>query len=341
MLWWVGPLKLRNEPTHWGYTMHSDHDHHHGLPGDFGKAFAIGIALNVTYVVVQVLFGLVAHSLALLSDAGHNLSDVLGLLLAWGATMLARKRPTAHYTYGFRRSTILASLANATLLLVAIGCITWEAVRRFGAQEHVAGTTVIWVAACGVVVNWLSAMLFMAGRKQDLNVRGAFLHMAADAAVSAGVVVAGILILLTRWWWLDPAVSLIINAVVVWGTWGLLRDSANMAMDAVPPGIDYASVQSYFRQLSSVADFHHLHVWALSTTETALTVHLVKPDPEGDDALLNRISRELSSRFGISHATIQFERKRTAIVSAIQSGETDCVQKGSTVQGMPNANGCA
>jgi cobalt-zinc-cadmium efflux system protein len=321
--------------------MHSDHDHHHGLPGDLGKAFAIGIALNVTYVVVQVLFGLVAHSLALLSDAGHNLSDVLGLLLAWGATMLARKRPTAHYTYGFRRSTILASLANAMLLLVAIGCITWEAVRRFGAQERVAGTTVIWVAACGVVVNWLSAMLFMAGRKQDLNVRGAFLHMAADAAVSAGVVVAGILILLTKWWWLDPAVSLIINAVVVWSTWGLLRDSVNMAMDAVPPGIDYASVQNYFRQLSGVADFHHLHVWALSTTETALTVHLVKPDPEGDDALLNRISRELSSRFSISHATIQFERKSTAIASAIQRGETDCVQKGSAAQGMPGANDCA
>ena len=319
---------------------HSGHDHRTGLPADFGKAFAIGIALNVTYVVVQALFGLIAHSLALLSDAGHNLSDVLGLLLAWAATMLARKRPTAHYTYGLRRSTILASLANATLLLVAIGCITWEAIRRFGTQEHVAGMTVIWVAACGVAVNWLTAMLFMAGRKEDLNFRGAFLHMAADAAVSAGVVVAGFLILLTGWWWLDPAVSLLINGVVVWGTWGLLRDSVNMAMDAVPAGIDYVGVQNYFRQLPAIDDLHHLHIWALSTTETALTVHLVKPDPEGDDALLGRVNRELGSRFGIGHATIQFERERPTMMSATQSGESGCVQKGSTPQGMPGANGC-
>ncbi|HYY26566.1 MAG TPA: cation diffusion facilitator family transporter [Chthoniobacterales bacterium] len=310
------------------------------MEADFGKAFAIGIALNVTYVVVQALFGLIAHSLALLSDAGHNLSDVLGLLLGWAATMLARKRPTAHYTYGLRRSTILASLANATLLLVAIGCITWEAIRRFATQEYVAATTVIWVAACGVAVNWLTAMLFMAGRKKDLNVRGAFLHMVADAVVSAGVVVAGFLILLTGWSWLDPAVSLLINGVIVWSTWGLLRDSVDMAMDAVPPGIDYASVQTYFRLLPGIADFHHLHIWALSTTETALTVHLVKPDPEGDDALLGRVSRELSSRFGIGHATIQFERKRPTNASATQSGESDCVQKGSAAQGMPGSNNC-
>jgi cobalt-zinc-cadmium efflux system protein len=322
----------KDSRPHIGHS-HSGHDHH-SLPADFGKAFAIGIALNVTYVILQALFGLAAHSLALLSDAGHNLSDVFGLLLAWAATMLARKRPTAHYTYGLRRSTILASLANATLLLVAIGCITWEAIRRFGAQEHVAGTTVVWVAACGVAVNWLTAMLFMAGRKEDLNVRGAFLHMAADAAVSAGVVVAGILILLTGWWWLDPAVSLLINAVVVWGTWGLLRDSVNMAMDAVPAGVDYASVQGYFRGLQGIADFHHLHIWALSTTETALTVHLVKPDSEGDDALLGKVSRELNSSFGIGHATIQFERNRSAINSAAQSRDVDCVQKGSDEHGL-------
>jgi cobalt-zinc-cadmium efflux system protein len=330
-------VHAKDSQQHAGHS-HSGHEHHTELPADFGKAFAIGIALNVIYVVVQALFGLFAHSLALLSDAGHNLSDVLGLLLAWAATMLARKRPTAHYTYGLRRSTILASLANATLLLVAIGCITWEAIRRFGAQERVSGTTVIWVAACGVVVNWLTAMLFMAGRKEDLNVRGAFLHMAADAAVSAGVVVAGILILLTGWWWLDPAVSLLINVVVVWGTWGLLRDSVNLAVDAVPAGIDYASVQGYFRELPDIADFHHLHIWALSTTETALTVHLVKPDPQGDDALLGRVSRELSSRFGIGHATIQFER--SSIDSAPQSGETDCVQKASATQGVPGSDGC-
>lgn len=296
------------------------------MPADFGRAFAIGITLNVVYVVAQAVFGLAAHSLALLSDAGHNLGDVVGLLLAWGATLLARRQPTARFTYGLRRSTILASLANAMLLLVAIGGITWEAVRRFGERESVAGMTVIWVAAVGVCINWATAMLFMSGRKGDLNVKGAFLHMAADAAVSAGVVVAGILILFTGWSWLDPAVSLLINGVIVWGTWGLLRDSVNMAMDGVPAGIDFASVQSYFRGLIGVSDFHHLHIWALSTTETALTVHLHKPDPNGDDALLGTVSRELSERFGIGHATIQLERGRSPAASTTKNPDEECIQ---------------
>jgi cobalt-zinc-cadmium efflux system protein len=214
---------VEGEDSHHHSHGGSGHAHHH-LPATFGRAFAIGITLNIVYVVTQVLFGLAAHSLALLADAGHNLGDVMGLFLAWGAGMLAKRQPTPRYTYGLRRSTILASLANAILLLVAVGGITWEAIRRFGQSEQVAGITVIWVAALGVVVNGVTAMLFASGRKSDLNIKGAFLHMAADAAVSAGVVVAGFAILLSGWWWLDPVVSLLINAVIVWGTWGLLRN---------------------------------------------------------------------------------------------------------------------
>jgi cobalt-zinc-cadmium efflux system protein len=285
----------------------SGHAHHH-LPATFGRAFAIGITLNFAYVVAQVLFGLAAHSLALLADAGHNLGDALGLCLAWGANILAQRRPSLRYTYGLRRSTILASLANAILLLVAVGGITWEAIRRFGEQEKVAGGTVIWVAALGIVINGFTAMLFASGRKNDLNIRGAFLHMAADASFSAGVVVAGLVILVSGWWWLDPVVSLLINAVIVWGTWGLLRDSLDMTLDAVPAGVDVPNVQNYLRSLPGIDDFHHLHIWPLSTTETALTVHLVKPQTEDDDVLLQLVCRELRTRFAIDHATIQFER---------------------------------
>jgi len=273
-------------------------------------------------VVAQVLFGLFAHSLALLADAGHNLSDVLGLFMAWGASRLAQRAPTMRYTYGLRRSSILASLANAILLLVAVGVITWEAIRRFWEPTSVAGLTVIWVAALGIVINGFTAMLFASGRKGDLNIKGAFLHMAADATVSAGVVVAGIVILLSGWWWLDPVVSLIINVVIVWGTWGLLRDSVNMALDAVPPEVNVATVQNYFRTLSGVTDFHHLHIWSLSTTQCALTVHLIKPQSGGDDELLKIVNQELSARFGISHATIQFERKMPE--SGCQCDEQNC-----------------
>jgi cobalt-zinc-cadmium efflux system protein len=310
-----GHVCQRGDPTDHPEGEHSTDHHSHGgsghahhLPATFGKAFAIGITLNIVYVVAQVLFGLAAHSLALLADAGHNLGDVMGLFLAWGASVLAQRRPTPRFTYGLRRSTILASLANAILLLVAVGGITWEAIRRFGEHEEVAGGTVIWVAALGVVVNGITAMLFVSGRKNDLNIKGAFLHMAADAGVSAGVVVAGLVILLSGWWWLDPIVSLVINAVIVWGTWGLLRDSLDMTMDAVPPGIDVPGVQSYLCSLPGIVGFHHQHIWPLSTTETALTVHLVKPAPEGDDQLIGTACHELSVRFRIEHATIQFER---------------------------------
>lgn len=249
-----------------------------------------------------------SHSLALLADAGHNLGDVLGLVLAWWASHLVKTPPTARRTYGLGRSSILAALANAVFLLVAVGGITWEAVRRFNDPAPVAGGTVIWVASVGIAVNLGSALLFMSGRKDDLNVKGAFLHMAADAAVSAGVVIAGILILYTGWHWLDPVTSLVINAVIVWGTWGLLRDATNLALDAVPAGIDPEKVKRHLAGLPGVVDVHHLHIWALSTTETALTVHLVKPDEKLDDALLARAETELREKFAIGHVTIQFER---------------------------------
>ncbi len=296
------------------HESHDEHEHHHGGPGhshapaNFGRAFAIGTALNLGFVVVQVVFGLFAHSLALLADAGHNLGDVFGLLLAWWASHLVKSIPTERRTYGLGRSSILAALANAVFLLVAVGGITWEAVRRFHDPTPVAGGTVIWVAALGIAINTATALLFMSGRKGDLNVKGAFLHMAADAAVSAGVVVAGIVILYTGWHWLDPVTSLAINAVIVWGTWGLLRDSTNLALDAVPAGIDTAAVRSYLENLPSVVAVHDLHIWALSTTQTALTVHLVKPDAEIDDGLLARTCEELEGKFGIAHATIQLER---------------------------------
>jgi cobalt-zinc-cadmium efflux system protein len=291
---------------------HEDHQHgglgHDHAPKDFGRAFAIGTALNLGFVVVQATFGVLAHSLALLADAGHNLGDVLGLVLAWWASHLVKTPPTARRTYGLGRSSILAALANAVFLLVTVGGITWEAIRRFGDPAPVNGGTVIWVATLGIVINLGTAFLFMSGRKGDLNVKGAFLHMAADAAVSAGVVMAGILILLTGWHWLDPVTSLAINAVIVWGTWGLLRDATNLALDAVPAGIDVDQVKSHLAGLPGVVAVHDLHIWALSTTKTALTAHLVKSDDKLDDALLARTCADLREKFGIGHATIQFER---------------------------------
>jgi cobalt-zinc-cadmium efflux system protein len=296
--------------------MHRHHGggfgHHHHTPSNFGRAFGIGISLNVLYVFAQVVFGLQAHSLALLADAGHNLGDVLGLLLAWYASVLARRLPTARHTYGLRRTSILASLGNAILLLIAVGGITWEAIRRFWEPAPVAGMTVIWVAALGIVLNGFTAFLFAGGRKDDLNIKGAFLHMASDAAVSAGVVVAGIAILFTGWRWLDPAVSLLINAVIVLGTWGLLKESVNLALDAVPAGIDLDSVRQYLESLAGIHSVHDLHVWALSTTDTALTAHLVRADKQADEELLIGVCRELRSRFGVGHATIQLECAETA-----------------------------
>lgn len=282
--------------------------HSHYEQVDFGRAFAIGILLNTAFIGTEVAFGLLSDSLTLLADAGHNLSDVMGLLIAWGATNLERRTPTKRFTYGLRRTSVLAALANAILLLVSVGAIAWEAIRRLREPAPVAGLTMIWVAAVGVVVNGLTAWLFVGGRKGDLNIRSAFLHMTADAAVSAGVVVAGFVIFYTGWVLIDPISSLAIVVVILVGTWGLLRDSLNLVLDAVPRGIDPLAVQNFLEQLPGVAAIHHLHVWGLSTTETACTAHVVKREPQLDDELLKRIAHELHERFSIEHTTIQFER---------------------------------
>jgi cobalt-zinc-cadmium efflux system protein len=282
------------------------HGHSHGVVS-YGRAFAIGVALNLGFVAIEFIYGRLAHSLALAADAGHNLSDVLGLLMAWGAAALARRHPTPGRTYGMRRSSILAALANAVVLLVAVGAIAWEAVRRFGEPNPVVGSTVIWVALAGIAVNTATALLFASGRKGDLNIRGAFLHMAADAGVSLGVVVSGLIIVFTGWQWLDPVVSLVIAAVIIAGTWGLLRDSVNLALDAVPEGIDEREVKDYLAALPTCAEVHDLHIWGMSTTESALTAHLVMGRAVCDDAFLAQIARELHDRFGIEHTTLQVE----------------------------------
>lgn len=285
---------------------HHDHDHTHA-PASFGIAFAVGIILNTAFVAVEVIYGWMAQSLALIADAGHNLSDVLGLILAWGATALGRRAATERHSYGLRRSTVLAALANAVFLLVAVGAIVLEAVQRLKAPAPIAAPTVIVVAAVGIVINSCTALMFMSGRKGDLNIRGAFLHMAADAAISAGVVAGGVVIFYTGWLWIDPALSLLLAMAIVYGAWGLLRESLNLALDAVPEGIDAAAVREYLLNLPAVTDAHHLHIWGLSTTESALTVHLVLAENAWHSELLYDINRELHERFHIGHATIQFE----------------------------------
>lgn len=285
---------------------HGGHGHSHA-PKNFGKAFAIGTALNFGFVIVEVVYGLAAGSVALLADAGHNMSDVLGLLIAWGAATLAKRRPSARYTYGLRSSSILAAFLNALLLLVATAIIAIEAIRRLSDHAPVAGKTVMIVAAIGIAINGITALLFMSGRKGDLNVKAAFLHMAADAGLSAGVVVAGLLIVLTGMTWIDPIVSLVIVLVIAVGTWGLLRDSVNMSLQAAPSGLDPAEVGSFLRSQRGVQEIHDLHVWPMSTTETALTVHLLVPSGYPGDGYTARVAAELKEKFGIDHATIQIE----------------------------------
>ena len=284
------------------------HDHRHThTPKSFGPIFAIATALNVALVAVQIFYGIVAHSVALLADAGHNFGDALGLVIAWGAHVLARLNPTARYTYGFRSASILAALLNGVILLVATGAIAWEAIGRFFEPSEVAGMTVMIVAAVGILINGLSAWLLMSGQKADLSIRGAFLHMVADAAVSLGVVIAGGLILLTGWNWLDPAVSIGISVVIVWGTWGLLREAIDHSLDAVPAKIDPTEVAKFLADLPGVSGVHDLHVWAMSTTETALTCHLVMPGGHPGDAFLQRVCDQLHHKFEIAHPTIQIE----------------------------------
>ena len=287
--------------------MPHNHDHSHA-PSNFHHAFAVGVALNIAYVLVQVVFGIFGHSLALLADAGHNFGDVLGLILALGASYLAKRPSTARRTYGWRRTSIMAALLNAIFLLVTVGAITWEAVRRFGRRDIVDANIVIWVAAVGIVLNGATAWLFMSGRKKDLNIRGAFMHMAADVAISGGVVVAGLAISFTGWFWLDPATSIIINIIIVIGTLGLLRESFDLALDAVPAGVDLLKVRKYLSELPDVTAVHDLHIWAMSTTEIALTAHLVMPDRSGGDAFLHGICDYLHHAFGIEHSTLQIEQ---------------------------------
>jgi len=288
-----------------------NHDHGHA-PANYDKAFAIGIALNVSYVVVGAVFGVLAHSVALVADAGHNLSDVLSLLLAWGASRLSQMQPTKRYTYGLRSSSILASLINAIILLIAIGAIAWEALRRLNQPEEIQGGIVMAVAAFGVVINGATALLFVKGRESDINIKGAFLHMAADAGVSLGVVVAGFAISRTGLYWIDPVTSLVIVAIIAIGTWGLLRDSTCLALQAVPPGIDANTVKEYLATLPDVVGVHDLHIWPMSTTETALTAHLEMPNANAGDKFLHDVCQHLHDEFKIEHCTIQIEQNAEA-----------------------------
>lgn len=291
---------------------HDHHGHHHGhghshAPASFGRAFAVGITLNLGFVVVEAVYGVIAGSMALVADAGHNLSDVLGLVIAWTASVLAARPPSARFTYGFKSSSILAALGNAAFLLLALGAILVETIRRLIEPEPVAGGPVMAVAAVGIVINTVTALMFMRGRKHDINIRGAYLHMAADAAVSAGVVVAGLLITLTGAQWIDPVTSLVIVGIIAAGTWGLLKDSLRMGLHAVPPGIDEQKVRHFLNSLSGVEAVHDLHIWPMSTTETALTAHLVMPGGHPGDSFLHQLAQELDHAFGIGHATVQVE----------------------------------
>ncbi|TWI66154.1 cobalt-zinc-cadmium efflux system protein [Pseudoduganella lurida] len=296
---------------------HHDHDggqghhHHHGDPADHGRAFAIAIVLNTVFVAVEFGYGFVANSTALMADAGHNLSDVLGLMLAWGAAILAKREPSRRFTYGLRSSSMLAALFNGMLLMAACGAIAWEAVLQLIHPVAVHGSTVSVVAGVGILVNGVSAWLFMAGSKDDINIRGAYLHLAADAAISLGVLVSGLAVMFTGWIWLDPLVSLGIVVMIVLGTWSLLKTSLRMMMAAVPANVDSAKVEAFLRGRPGVTDIHDLHIWSMSTTETALTAHLVMPAGYPGDEALDAIARTLREEFAIHHSTLQTEQGTT------------------------------
>lgn len=288
--------------------MHHNHSH---PEQNYNKAFAIGILLNVAFSLIEAIYGFLSNSIALVADAGHNFSDVISLVIAWGAIYLAAKKPTPRRTYGFRRLTILASLASAILLLIAVGAISLESIKRFNNPQPLQGKTIIVVAGIGIIINLITAFMFIKNQKNDLNIKGAFLHMMADAGVSLGVVLAGIAIIATGWLWIDPAISIVIVIIILIGTWGLLKDSLNLVLDYVPKNIDPKEVRKYFENLSDVNEVHDLHIWAMSTTEVALTAHLIIPDKNTDDIFLKKICSDLHEKFGIDHPTIQIERNNT------------------------------
>ncbi len=294
------------------------HSHEHTTQKSLGKAFAIGIGLNIAFVAVEIFYGLLANSSALLADAGHNASDVLSLIFAWAAIWLASIKPKGKYTYGLRKTTILVSILNALLLYGAVAVIAWDAIGKFKNPEPVAGSQVMIVAAIGVVINTLTALLFMKGQKDDLNIKGAFLHMAADAGVSLGVVVAGLLINLTGKQWIDPLTSFLIIAVIVWGTWRLFTDSIDLALDAVPKHINLEKVREYLLTQKGVENVHDLHIWSMSTTKVALTAHLIVPEGINDN-FIGDLQHELENKFGIRHTTLQIENK-----SMEEDCEIDC-----------------
>jgi cobalt-zinc-cadmium efflux system protein len=277
---------------------------------DFGNAFAIGIILNIVYIVVELTYGLIIDSLALIADAGHNLSDVLGLVLAWSASYLVKKLPTKTHTYGYKKSTVLAAFLNALILLVAIGAIIWEAIGRIGNPQIIEGKTVMIVAGIGVIINAATAFLFFSGRKHDLNIKGAFLHMAADAGISLGVVIVGFILTFSDLFWLDPVVSIVIALIIFLGTWDLLKDSFNLSLDAIPGDIDRKGIENYIKSLPEVVSFHDLHIWAMSTTETSLTVHIITNRIEEQNKFIDKMSDDLNNLFSIQHTTIQLESRR-------------------------------
>lgn len=301
---------------------HEHHGHdHHDHAGERGRAFAVGIGLNLAFVTVEVIFGVVSHSVALLADAGHNFGDVLGLGLSWGAAALAGLKPSKRRTFGFRRSTIVASAANALVLLFVTGGLTWESIRRLAAPEPAHGRTMIAVALLGTIINGASALLFMADRKGDLNVRSAFLHLASDAVLALGVAVAGAIIVATGWLWVDPAVSIVLALTILAGTWSLMKDSLNLMLDAVPEGIDPEKVKTYLAALPGVIEVHDLHIWAMSTTETALTAHVVMPGDSCKPTFVADVCRELHERFDIDHSTLQIDPQEAPTPCALAPDE--------------------
>ncbi len=285
---------------------HAHHGHHHG-PKNYNKAFAFGIALNITFVIIEALYGYFSKSLALMADAGHNLSDVAGLILAWGAVWLATKKPSAKYTFGLRKSTILSALFNALLLLLAVGIIIWEALHRLMNPTQVETGMVMIVAGVGIVINGLTALLFFKDKDHDINLKGAYLHMAADALISFGVVLSALVISYTSWNWLDPLVSIVIALVIIYGTWDLFRSSIYLSLDAVPMGIEFSEVKKYLESVEGVHDAHDLHIWPMSTTENALSVHLTLKEKNLENHKLVEIAKVLKDKFKIVHPTIQFE----------------------------------